>query len=100
MSKLVLLNGPPAVGKSTLARRYADVHPLTLGLEIDTVRALRGAWLEDWQRLVAARDAYARSLAAGRPTPMTLPSIDGRGLVERLNNVGLNCRVPLVLLAP
>jgi hypothetical protein len=57
-------------------------------------------WLEDWQRLVAARDAYARSLAAGRPTPMTLPTIDGRGLVDRLNNVGLNCRVPLVLLAP
>lgn len=57
-------------------------------------------WLEDWQRLVSARDAYARSLAAGKPTPMALPTIGGRGLVERLNNVGLNCRVPLVLLAP
>ena len=57
-------------------------------------------WLEDWQRLVSARDAYARSLAAGKPKPMELPTIDGRGLVERLNNVGLNCRVPLVLLAP
>jgi hypothetical protein len=56
-------------------------------------------WLEDWQRLVSARDAYARSLAAGKPKPMVLPTIDGRGLVDRLNNVGLNCRVPLVLLA-
>ena len=57
-------------------------------------------WLEDWQRLVSARDAYARSLAAGKPKPMALPTIGGKGLVERLNNVGLNCRVPLVLLAP
>ena len=57
-------------------------------------------WLEDWQRLVTARDAYARSLASGKPKPLVLPTIDGRGLVDRLNNVGLNCRVPLVLLAP
>jgi hypothetical protein len=57
-------------------------------------------WVEDWQRLVTARDAYARSLAAGKPKPMVLPTIDGRSVVERINNVGLNCRVPLVLLAP
>ena len=57
-------------------------------------------WVEDWQRLVTARDAYARSLAAGKPKPMNLPTIDGKPLVERLNNVGLNCRAPLVLLAP
>ena len=56
-------------------------------------------WVEDWQRLVAARDAYARALAAGKPERMELPTIGGRTLVERLNNVGLNCRVPLVLLA-
>lgn len=57
-------------------------------------------WVEDWQRLVTARDAYARSLAAGKPKPYELPTIDGKTLVERLNNVGLNCRVPLVLLTP
>ena len=57
-------------------------------------------WIEDWERLVAARDAYARSLATGKPKPLKLPVVDGRPLVERLNDVGVNCRVPVVLLAP
>ncbi|SDP54226.1 hypothetical protein SAMN04489867_2851 [Pedococcus dokdonensis] len=57
-------------------------------------------WVEDWQRLVTARDAYARSLKSGKPKPMELPTIDGKTLVQRLNNVGVNCRVPLLLLAP
>jgi hypothetical protein len=58
------------------------------------------AWLEDWQRLVTARDAYARGLASGHPRPMVLPVVEGQPLQQRLNNVGLNCRVPLVLLSP
>lgn len=42
MPQLILLNGPPAVGKSTLAARYADDHPGTLNLDIDLLHPLIG----------------------------------------------------------
>lgn len=47
MPRLIVLNGPPASGKSTLAQRYAEDHPLALNLDIDRVRALIGGWRDD-----------------------------------------------------
>jgi predicted kinase len=44
---LILLNGPPAVGKSTLARMYTGDHSLALNLDIDRLRAQLGRWRED-----------------------------------------------------
>jgi predicted kinase len=40
------VNGPPAAGKSSLAQRYLADHPLALNLDIDTVRALLGGWMD------------------------------------------------------
>lgn len=44
MPRLVHLNGPPGIGKSTLARRYVEDHPLALCLDIDSFRRLLGRW--------------------------------------------------------
>jgi predicted kinase len=43
---LIVLNGPPGIGKSVLARRYVDDHPLALDLDIDLLRELLGRWGE------------------------------------------------------
>ena len=44
MARLIILNGPPGIGKSTVARRYVEDHPMTLSLEQDLVRGLLGGW--------------------------------------------------------
>ena len=42
MPRLLHLNGPPGIGKSTLARRYVEDHPQTLNCDIDVLRTLIG----------------------------------------------------------
>ena len=44
MTRLIHLNGPPGIGKSTLARRYAADHPGVLVCDIDLLRTLVGGW--------------------------------------------------------
>jgi predicted kinase len=61
---MIVLNGPPGCGKSTLARMYADEHPLALNLDVDRVRSLIGRWRDDPH--AAGLLARAIALAAAR----------------------------------
>ena len=62
--RLILINGPPACGKSTMAQMYAASHSLALVLDIDRIRGCLGRWREDLPS--AGRAARAIALAAAR----------------------------------
>jgi predicted kinase len=61
--RLILINGLPGSGKSTLGRRYLEDHKLALALDIDAVRSMLGRSLaEPAVSGLAARD-LARAMA-------------------------------------
>lgn len=62
--RLILLNGAPGLGKSTLARLWADRHPMTLCCDVDVLRSLVGGWQGD--RAQAGRLARAFAVAGMR----------------------------------
>ena len=65
MTRLVLLNGAPGVGKSTLARRWSDDHPGTLVCDIDVLRTWVSGWRESFLGVGDAIRPAARGLIAG-----------------------------------
>jgi predicted kinase len=90
---LVLLNGPPGVGKSTLARLLVSEHPLALCLDLDLLRRSLGQWDEHPEESgLLARDlaiAAARvHLMSGHP--VVVPQFLGRlTFVQRLESLAL-----------
>jgi hypothetical protein len=63
--RLIHLNGPPGIGKSTLAQLYADDHPGVLNLDIDRLRVMIGGW----------RDRFAETGAIVRPLALGMAAI-------------------------
>lgn len=91
MPRLILLNGPPGIGKSTLAQLYADDHPGVLNLDIDRLRTLIGGWRGRFTETSEIVRPIALSMAAthlrsGRDVVM--PQYLGRlSEIERLEAV-------------
>lgn len=64
MADLILLNGPPASGKSTVATALVARRPLALNLDVDLVRG----WLGQWRTTPADAGIAARRLAVTMAT--------------------------------
>lgn len=64
MPRLIHLNGPSRVGKSTLARRYANEHPGTLALDLDVLAGLIGRWKDDFSAALEMARGHGREVAA------------------------------------
>jgi predicted kinase len=61
VARLILLNGAPGVGQSTMAGRYAAEHPGTQWLDRDVRRTMVGGWADDY----AGTGALIRPAALG-----------------------------------
>lgn len=61
--KLIILNGPLGIGKSTLASRYADEHPLTLRLDIDDIRTYISHWRDKDEQSADSSKKMALAMA-------------------------------------
>jgi predicted kinase len=81
MPRLIHLNGPPGIGKSTLARLYVDGHPGVLNLDIDQLRGMIGGWHERFSETGALVRPLALGMAAthlGAGHDVVMPQYLGR----------------------
>ena len=84
---LVHLNGPPAVGKTTVAELLVERRPGSVLLDIDSIRLSLPGWRDDRETMLQARtiayEATRQHLLGGND--VVLPQLDAR--VETLSHL-------------
>ncbi len=85
--RLIHLNGPPGIGKSTLAQMYVDKHPGVLNLDVDLIRGLIGGWRDRFAEtgeivernggpaLLADMHDRLIDMVRARPNAVVVPSV-------------------------
>ncbi|WIY04257.1 AAA family ATPase [Amycolatopsis mongoliensis] len=63
MPRLIHLNGPSGIGKSTIARTYAERHPGVLNLDTDRVVCLIGGWRDTFFQTFKAAQLLTLAMA-------------------------------------
>ncbi|GAA4164615.1 hypothetical protein GCM10022286_26620 [Gryllotalpicola daejeonensis] len=97
MPTLVLINGVPASGKSTLARAWCERHAdgLPLCLDLDALRSMLGGWRERLQEAgLAARDIALAGITAhlGSGHDVVVPQYLRRPeFIDRLSLTAATC---------
>lgn len=95
MADLILLNGPPASGKSTLAQRFVEADPFALNLDIDVLRGLVDGWAGDPEAAGLAARSVALVMARDHLTAgnhVVVPQFLGRpDFIEELAVTAYQC---------
>lgn len=95
MARFIHLNGPPGIGKSTLAQQYVDEHPGVLNLDIDRLRGLIGGWQARFAETGEIVRPLALNMAAthlNAGLDVIMPQFLGRiSELERFETVAYEC---------
>jgi predicted kinase len=80
VARLIHLNGAPAIGKSTLARRYGEEHPGVLVCDVDVLRTMISGWQDDLEAAERSRTMALAMITAflGSGRDVVLPQLVAR----------------------